>query len=342
MKPKSVDWSKVRTRVQEGFFIVLFILLSPIWISILILRLLYNFFEKINQVILSLLNSSLDDISFLLDNFPKNYTYFITAIALHFFRAVLVVAKLIIQTFFFIINIALFLPNLLYSALRLLTTLASQSLFLETSMESLLATKLPNERLRISVAFPKLLSKRFEGIFLFQIYTSENRSLAKRNIRAEFENEKIVEQINPSNIQFGQNIKIKLFSPQIDFSDAVVKTVNKDITKVTFLGTPKDTCQPGFHKVLVSIANAETEKELESMTIKVTITDFAFDHISKPLLSQISSVILGLGSITMFVLTLLEQIDKTIGLTSGTAVGILATVIYVNFFNLYQRIRSST
>lgn len=44
----------------------------------------------------------------------------------------------------------------------------------------------------------------------------------------------------------------------------------------------------------------------------------------------------------MFVLTFLEQIDKTVGLTSGTAAGVLAAAVYANFYNLYQRIRQNT
>lgn len=202
--------------------------------------------------------------------------------------------------------------------------------------------KSPNENLRMSLAYPKLLSKRFEGIFLFQIYSPKNRPIVSRSIKAEFKSEPITEHTATSNVQIGQNIKIKLFSPEISFSDPVTKAIRDDVTKITFLGVPKDNCQTGSHKVLVSLIDINTEHEIDSMTIKVKVSDFAFDHVSKPLLSQFSSALLGIGSIIMFALTLLEQIDKTIGLTSGTAVGVLATVIYANFFNLYQRVRPNS
>jgi hypothetical protein len=49
-----------------------------------------------------------------------------------------------------------------------------------------------------------------------------------------------------------------------------------------------------------------------------------------------------IGSFTMFILALLEQIDITVGLTSCTMAGVLTSIIYSNFHNLYQRIRPNT
>ena len=72
------------------------------------------------------------------------------------------------------------------------------------------------------------------------------------------------------------------------------------------------------------------------------VVDFAFDHVSRPLLSKTASVFLFIGSFIMFSLTLLEQIDKTIGLTSGTAAAVLSIIIYNNFYALFQRVRPST
>jgi hypothetical protein len=209
----------------------------------------------------------------------------------------------------------------------------------EEPLETHKNAKSSPEWLKVSIAYPKLLSKRFEGTFLFQIYSTKNRSSAVRAIKKEFKGEQIIEETASSSVQVEQKIKIKIFNPQIDFSNEVTKVIRNDVTKFTFLGTPKDNCQPGFHKVLISIIDAETGNEFESITIRVNVTDFAFDHVSKPLLSKVSSVLLGIGSLTMFTLSLLEQIDKTIGLTSGTAAGVLATMIYVNFINLYQRTR---
>jgi hypothetical protein len=73
------------------------------------------------------------------------------------------------------------------------------------------------------------------------------------------------------------------------------------------------------------------------MIFTVQVVDFAFDHVSQPLLSRSMSVALGIGSLTMFVLTLLGQIDTTFGLTSGTVAGAIAGGIYLRFFTLFQQ-----
>ena len=135
---------------------------------------------------------------------------------------------------------------------------------------------------------------------------------------------------------------MKISSPIFSFSDSGIKVIDNPVNKVTFLVMPNDSCEPGSHKILISILDAETDREFESITINVQVVDFAFDHISRPLLSRVGAVVLGIGSFAMFILTFLEQIDKTVGLTSGTAAGVLAAVVYANFYNFYQRIRPNT
>jgi len=194
---------------------------------------------------------------------------------------------------------------------------------------------------KVSISFPLLLSKRFDSVFLFQLYLPEHRSRVDRNIKAQF-HKKPREVIDQSMVRIGQKIQVDFYSTNLDFSKPVIKLVDRTLTKIVFFGSPKDTCQPGTHYVLVGISDVATQQEIESFNLEVRVVDFAFDHISRPLLSRVSAIILGIGSFAMFLLTLLEQIDKTIGLTSGTAAGVLAAVIYANFYNLYQRIRPSS
>jgi hypothetical protein len=196
-----------------------------------------------------------------------------------------------------------------------------------------------SKKLETSVAYPKLLSKRFASSFLLQYYLPEQRPVATRNVRAAFDNPKISEYQQPSSVKLGQKVIVKFFSHAFDFSEPVTKTMDQEVNVLRFLGKPKDNCEPGSHKILISVADAATGKELESMTITAQVVDFAFDHISRPLLSRISATVLGIGSLVMFLLGLLEQIDKTAGLTSGAAAGFLAVLVYGNFYNLYQRMR---
>lgn len=205
-----------------------------------------------------------------------------------------------------------------------------------------LQSDLNDKNYKVSISFPLLLSKRFDSVFLFQLYLPEHRSRVSRNIRAQFRENSRIEFVDQSIIKIGQKIQVEFYSSHVEFSKPIIKLVDEKLTRIIFLGSPKDTCQTGAQNVRVSISDVETQQEIESFNLEVRVVDFSFDHISRPLLSRASAVVLGIGSFAMFLLTLLEQIDKTIGLTSGTAAGVFAVVAYANFYNLYQRMRPSS
>jgi hypothetical protein len=160
--------------------------------------------------------------------------------------------------------------------------------------------------------------------------------VSERVVR-QFGKQSTSEHIEASNLSIGQKIKIKLFSPEIVFSEAVVKELDSEINVVNFIAKPSDNCYPGSHQVVLSISDEKTNQEHQSISFTVQVTDFAFDHVSRPLLSRLLSVALGAGSFSMFILTLFGQIDTTFGLTSGTVAGTLASAIYIRFNMLYQQ-----
>ncbi len=203
--------------------------------------------------------------------------------------------------------------------------------------EKILGEKIFN----ISIGHPKLIAKGYESPFIVQLYFKELADNVKMKIK-EIVGENYTERVYDTELKFGQVVKIKLFSPDITFPDPIAKKLDSSINSMVFLGKPLDSCQPREHKVVLSILDNETGIEHQSETFSVKVVDFAFDHVSRPLLSKVSTVALGIGSFSIFVLTLLEQIDKTIGFTSGTAAGVLAVVIYTNLYNFYQRIRPNT
>ena len=194
---------------------------------------------------------------------------------------------------------------------------------------------------KISIGHPKLISKGIESPFVVQLYFEELSDRTKIKIK-EIIGENYKERVYDTELKFGQVVKIKLFSPDINFPEAITKKLDSSINSMTFLGKPLDTCLPREHKVVLSILDNKTDIEYQSETFSVKVSDYAFDHVSRPLLSKISAFVLGIGSFVMFVLALLEQIDKTVGLTSGTAAGVLAVAIYTNVYNLYQRIQPNT
>lgn len=202
-------------------------------------------------------------------------------------------------------------------------------------------TEIGKKYFKISVGHPKLISKGYESPFVVQLYFEELTNSVKMKIK-EVVGESFTERVYDTELKFGQVVKIKLFSPDVIFPEAIAKKLDSSVNAMTFLGKPLDTCQPREHKVVLSIMDNETGIEYQSETFPIKVADYAFDHVPRPLLSKVSAFVLGIGSFTMFILALLEQIDKTVGLTSGTAAGVLAVVIYTNFYNLYQRIRSNT
>ena len=192
------------------------------------------------------------------------------------------------------------------------------------------------EKYRISIAHPKLLSKRYSSRFLVQIYLPKMRADVLRAVKSAFK-ENMAEHIQDSELETGQAVKLKLSSPEIAFSEPVIKKLDKSVNTTNFTAKPNDGCYPGIHTIVLSISDADTGFEYQSISFTVQVVDFAFDHVSRPLLSKAFSIATGIGSLVMFVLTLLGQIDMTLGLATGTTAGILASGIYGRFVSLYQQ-----
>lgn len=204
------------------------------------------------------------------------------------------------------------------------------------------STSKHQKKFRVSISYPQQFSKRYSSLLLVQIYIPEMRTKVNQAVVSEFGQQKVTEHIKGSELKKGQTIRVKLSSPNIVFSDPVVKKLGYDINTLNFLAKPDDNCEPGIHKVLLSISNPDTQIEYQSINFSIRVTDFVFDHISRPFLSKIMSGVLGISSMLMFILTFLGQIDSTFGLTSGTIAGTLASAIYIQFFSLYKFGKTTT
>jgi hypothetical protein len=215
----------------------------------------------------------------------------------------------------------------------------SKSLATAQEMENTLADLLAAyQKFKMTIAHPKLLSKGSESLFMVQLNIQEMESKAKEKIKLIIGKD-ATEHIYDTVLEYGQVVRIELYSPDITFPEPKTKRINLSTNVTTFLAKPMDNCFPGEHSVELSVIENDTNVELQSEVFKVMVVDFAFDHVSRPLLSRVLASVLGIGSLVMYILTLLEQIDKTFGLTSGTAAGVLAIVVYANFYDLYQRIK---
>jgi hypothetical protein len=193
---------------------------------------------------------------------------------------------------------------------------------------------LPN----LSVAHPRFLSKRYESKFIIHIYSDQTYDQVKRRLNELFVGEEFEQVAAEIHLLSGSVVEIELYSPDIEFSPPVLKKLDQLVNNVVFTGKPKDSCHiQKKHTVLLSIRNKETGYELESISFDIQIVDFVFDHISRPLLSNIAAGFSGLGAVMLFMLTLLEQIDTTFGLSSGLAASTIAAAIYARYTYLFRQ-----
>ena len=179
-------------------------------------------------------------------------------------------------------------------------------------------------KIKISLSFPKLLSKRLAAHFKVRVYPEQYREKVRLAISLDDKNTAMNEQEFDSRLKIGTKIEIKLHSPVIDFSESVREHVSLDVQTATFTGIPKENCYPGMHAAVLTIVDPETKMQYSDISFKVDVKDFAFDHVSRPLLSNISTMILGIGSLVSFALTFVGQVDQVFGYTSGTTAAIIA------------------
>ncbi|HJR80301.1 MAG TPA: hypothetical protein VJ821_09535 [Anaerolineales bacterium] len=132
------------------------------------------------------------------------------------------------------------------------------------------------------------------------------------------------------------DVKIRLNSSDIDFSEAISKKLDK-ISRFSFLGRPKENCALGTQLVLMTISNPETNMEYESYFFPVQVVDYAFGRVPRPFLANISTFFLTVGSLAMFLLTLVGTVDNTFGLTSGATAGFIAGLVHLRYLALYQQ-----
>ena len=150
------------------------------------------------------------------------------------------------------------------------------------------------------------------------------------------------EYVSNTNLTQGNKVIIKLESPDIEFSpEKVSKFLEEKVNTISFSGKPKDACQPGYHIIIVSISDQSTGQEYLSRSFQVKVVDFAFDHVSRPVISTMTSTVLAISSVTTFILTLLGKIDQTLGLASGATAAAVGTIIYSRFLMFFRRTRPS-
>lgn len=196
------------------------------------------------------------------------------------------------------------------------------------------------DRFQISFLHPRRLAKGLSSTITVQIYLPYKRDEVVSIIEQlqELESSELIENKYSSVLIPGQTVIIKLSSSTISFSDEVLKELRgEDVNRITFSAKPDDECALGRQAAVLSIKNSETNEEYESIPCFFIIDDFAFDHVSKPILSYASSVVSGVGSLALFTLSFLQKLDATLGIPVGTVGAALAILLSVRPTFLYKQ-----
>lgn len=203
----------------------------------------------------------------------------------------------------------------------------------------------PEKRVSASLAYPKLLSKRFSSTFLVHVYpkylSRQATAAVKRQlVKLKKEPDSYNTTRQDTNIQINTLVAVKIECHGIKFTSPITVEVEDKVTELIFLAKPEDTCEVGHQMAKLSICDNKTGQEIFSLPFEIQVVDFVVDHISRPLILKLAAGISGLGGVVMYAMTLFEQVDKTTGLTSGTAFSVAAIAAYLLFNNLFQRLNS--
>lgn len=269
------------------------------------------------------------------------------------------------QSIFIIGIVALIVAVIWFSTKNLITTiliiliylifvfiigfLRVSTMHLETTLSAPLAARLVEffrsrktdlRRYLISLSHPKKFSKRYTSSIYVNLYFPENRREVETLLElAKYKKVEYTEKIYSTLLQSDMIVKISLSCPVVEFSQPVVKKLDKEIITTIFVAKPLDDCHSGKHTALIAISDNKTSVEYFSMNFEIDVVDFAFDHVSRPLLANISSVVLGIGSLASFILATIGKLDTALGLTAGTTAGIIAATIQAISWNVYNRSR---
>jgi hypothetical protein len=153
------------------------------------------------------------------------------------------------------------------------------------------------EQTRISLAWPKLLSKRKSAQFVLTVYPRS------RCYRAE-DNRNEMRSSRDSEVRIGDRINVSLHCPVVDFVlTSATLEIDDDINQAIFLGMPNDHCQNGENAAVVSILNKKNGTNYQCVSSKIKVVDLAFGVVSRIFLSQFGSVCFAIIYGSLFALT---------------------------------------
>ncbi len=194
---------------------------------------------------------------------------------------------------------------------------------------------------KMTVAYPAKIPKGYSSKFAIILYPEALEQQINNTLVSIFGKTLIEKPSFPVvNLKPDMEIEIELSSPDFDFSYQKKIIYRYRITQLLFLGKSKGDLAPGVHEFLITIKEAQTSHEIFSMPLQALVVDYALDSISRPVLSNIVSIITGIASVVSYLLTILQNIDKVTGITAGSTLLLLTALIFGRSHFLYRKLQA--
>jgi hypothetical protein len=186
---------------------------------------------------------------------------------------------------------------------------------------------------RIVIAHPRSLSKGANSTVLVILHLPSEVKNVRNIIQRDFGEESGRERQHKitrdkTDLTYNTRVFIELYSQDIEFSGRVALELSKPINRAMFLAKPRDGCRVGKNQTKVIVRDIDGEIERYSGIIQMKITDYVFDHVSRPMLSHCISASLTVGSFITFVLTTLGKLDHVLGITTGATALLMGSTLF--------------
>jgi len=145
-----------------------------------------------------------------------------------------------------------------------------------------------------------------------------------------------------TDLQEQTRVQIELVSQAIDFSSPVTLELSGSTCCARFVARPREDSLVLNQTIKVLIRETESGGERYSGFIQMKITDYVFDHISRPVFSRCMSAILAVGSLITFFLTNWGKLSHAFGLTTSATAFVLGSGLFgISLRDLVFQKRSS-
>ncbi|WP_020569771.1 hypothetical protein [Neolewinella persica] len=196
------------------------------------------------------------------------------------------------------------------------------------------------ENTTLSILTPRKFSKGVSSLIELTFYRKRFKELYLKSIE-----EKVNTTTNFSfsaQITWGSKVLVQISGTNIkvDKAKGAYLLLDKDLLTTKFLLTPEASAKEGMQRINITVSIADGNKDVEafSESIEIEVVDLFMGVVSRPILNKGISFVTGAVGVLTFILTQLGSIDKSLGLTAGTASIGLAGLLGITSFLNYKKL----